>query len=474
MQGSATVADAGAQALSTARLSARARPLLPWLLGVVTLASRLPYLRPGYGGDPDAYRVIAAARALRAGAYTASRFPGYPLHEFATALLLPGGPRLVNGATALMSAWATVVLFRLAEQLGLSALRAALLALAFAFTPVVFVNSTVSLDYLWSLCFVLWAAHELVCARPLSAGLLLGAAIGARLTAGAMLVPLLLLNAGVAQRGRVLTRALRLTLAAMASAAACFAPVLYTYGLAFFSYDDSQAVPWPLVLSRAGPEVWGSFGVYAWCGVAAIALCEARALAAWAALPRELRLRWLLAACAAALILQGSAFLLLPHEAAYLIPCVPFALLLVAAFLPTPAIFVLACLLFVSCFVTLDGDGLAVPGPVQAAHLWRVEQTASANRVIRLVANKPGKALIIAGAYLPMIEVKLGTRQQGPHRYLYLLQNQAELDDYLGQGYAIYYFDRGVARRQRALIGIDLHARGARGIFERERASVAR
>src|SRR5689334_4636951 len=78
----------------------------PALLALFVFASRLPYLRPGYGLDPDAYRVIGAARSLRQGAYAASRLAGYPLHEAITALTLPGGPRLVNGATALASALA--------------------------------------------------------------------------------------------------------------------------------------------------------------------------------------------------------------------------------------------------------------------------------------------------------------------------------------------------------------------------------
>lgn len=147
-----------------------AEALFPALLTLFVFASRVPFVRPGYGLDPDAYRVIGAARSLRAGEYAASRLPGYPLHEAITALLLPGGPRLVNGATALASALATLGLFAFAQLSGLTRTRATLVALAFAFTPVVFQNSTSSIDYVWSIGFVIWSGCALLSRRPLVAG----------------------------------------------------------------------------------------------------------------------------------------------------------------------------------------------------------------------------------------------------------------------------------------------------------------
>jgi hypothetical protein len=442
----------------------RAGELFPWLLAALVFASRLPYLRPGYGTDPDAYRVISAARALRAGEYTASRLPGYPLHEAATALLLPGGPRLVNGGTALVSALAALALFRLAEQLGLDRLRATLLALAFAFTPVVFVSSTSSIDYVWSICFVLWSAVQLVSGRAWLAGILLGAAIGTRLTAGAMIVPLLLLNGSFAPRAghELLARgaALRLCLGAAAGAALCFAPVLYTYGFAFFQYDATQTVSWQRALERATLQVWGSPGVYAFLGLIAIAACARKSIARAF---QQQATRSLSYVVCSALSLFGTAFAVLPLEPGYLIPCVPFLLLWVAFVLPSLAIAQLACLLLLSCFVSVDGDGCSGEGPLPSQRVQRVEENAFAGRIIRRLSATPGRALIVAGSLLPLIEVKLGGSQQGPHRYLYLLQSEAELLEYLKAGYALYYVSPSVERRQRRL-GIALRAHGARRV----------
>jgi hypothetical protein len=434
----------------------------PWLLVALVFASRLPYLRPGYGTDPDAYRVIAAARVLRSGAYSASRLPGYPLHEVATALLLPGGPRLVNGATALMSALAALGLFRLAERLGLDRQRATWLLLAFAFTPVVYQNSTSSIDYVWSICFALWSAAQLAVGRAWLAGLLLGAAVGARITAGGMLLPLLVLNAGLSLGGERYARAARLCLSTAAVSALCFAPVFYAHGSTFFRYDDASATPFGEVLERASVEVWGSFGVYAWCGVLTLAACASRPLlAAWSCS----RTRLAVLTSGVALLVFGVAFLLLPHEPAYLIPCVPFALLIVAFSLPTLAIAELALLLLISCFVALGPEGLSTDGPVPQERAQRIAQVTATNRVVRRVAAMPGKALIVAGPMLPWIEEKIGGTQQGPHLYLYILQSEQDLADYVRRGYALYYVHPGIERMQRRLVGIALRAHGASSLL---------
>jgi hypothetical protein len=61
------------------------------LFGAVLL-TRLPFLRPGYGLDADAWRLAASAgRIARTGAYEASRLPGYPYRKWST-LLSPGIP----------------------------------------------------------------------------------------------------------------------------------------------------------------------------------------------------------------------------------------------------------------------------------------------------------------------------------------------------------------------------------------------
>ena len=98
-----------------------------------------------------------------------------------------GGPWALNGASAVCSVVAVWSFVACARRLGC---RDALLAgLALATTPVFFINSVTAKDYVWALAFI----GSLFCVldrRPRIAGLLLGLAVGCRLTSAAMVVPL--------------------------------------------------------------------------------------------------------------------------------------------------------------------------------------------------------------------------------------------------------------------------------------------
>ena len=61
---------------------------------------------------------------------------------------------------------------------------------ALAFTPQVYINSSNTTDYVWALAFILGSLYFVLLGRPLMAGILLGLAIGSRITSGAMLLRL--------------------------------------------------------------------------------------------------------------------------------------------------------------------------------------------------------------------------------------------------------------------------------------------
>lgn len=87
-----------------------------------------------------------------------------------------------------------------------------------------------------------------------------------------MLLPWLTLLWGLTERDQRHLRALTLCAATCASALLLFAPVLYTYGLSFFSFYDRAVDDGHLIARRATTGVWGTLGVFAWCGTLALAL----------------------------------------------------------------------------------------------------------------------------------------------------------------------------------------------------------
>ena len=80
------------------------------LLFALALGMRLPFLGAGYGYDLDAWTAAWVGRQIaESGEYLASRPPGFPVQEYAFALLWRGGPLALNGLTALWSALAPLI-----------------------------------------------------------------------------------------------------------------------------------------------------------------------------------------------------------------------------------------------------------------------------------------------------------------------------------------------------------------------------
>ena len=161
-------------------------------LFAITLLSRFPFLGPGYGLDPDAWRLASTARLIsETGQYHESRSPGHPVQELTCSLLWRAGPIALNGVTALLSAIAVCFFAETLFALGSRVVFAP--ALALAFCPVVYVNSVNAMDYVWALAFLLGALCFAIRGRPVVAGLFLGLATGTRITSAAAILPLGLL-----------------------------------------------------------------------------------------------------------------------------------------------------------------------------------------------------------------------------------------------------------------------------------------
>ena len=409
------------------------------ILGLVVLASRLPWIGAGYGADPDAARVVLAARSIAAtGRYGVSRFPGYPVYEYLVALTPAGtSPPVSNGLTALASVAATLFFVLILRHFRVR--HAALLGLGFAMTPVVYINSTCTMDYLFSLAFVLAATWLVLTDRTVLAGVALGVAVGCRITAGAMLVPLSL---WIVLRFReepreVVRRVVLFGAVTLALAALCFAPVIARYGPRFLRFYDITSYPSLAVVLRRGVwSVWGRVG-----GTALLAVLVSAPLLVGPirrALGRR-EVRGGLALSGTAVLLYMAAFLRLPQEPGYLIPVVPFLLLGLALVLPHRLTVVLAVALVLSPFVAVGPHGLSWSGPIVHDHQIRQAHRRETRGIIERVERLPGRAVVIAGWYLPRLRLALGGTTQGPHRYVYLIRDREAFRRLVTEGRTVYF-----------------------------------
>ncbi len=459
----------------------RDRALVLAVAGIV-LASRLPFLGPGYGSDPDAWRVANTARAIAANhRYQASRLPGFPVQELVSASLWRGGPLALNGVGALLTALGAGWFARSLRRLGTR--DAGLAALALASTPAVYVASTSALDYGWALGFGLGALDLALAGRAGWAGVLVGLAAGCRLTSLALLVPLgLLLRREGAPRGSSLVR---FGLAALAGSATVMLPPFLTYGAGFLSVYERGYPRLLFVAKSATVDVWGIPGTAALVGAAGAWAPGLRAPRRVASIPARPNLRVIWAA-ASGIVIYAAAFLRLPHEGDYLIMAAPFVLLLGAATLERRWFVVLCAALLLSpwCLKVVqpgkpDAPPLlkwAVPvppggafvldvlhGPLVTDHLRRVEAIRYAERVIARVDRLGGRSVVAAYEWLPLLRERLQGDVRGGVRFVYL-PDEPMMRALCAAGVDVYLLP-GAEEESRKVNGVSLTALGARPLL---------
>lgn len=451
--------------------------------------------------------MILSARALAEhGAYRYSRPPGYPIHEALTALVVKGGAAAANGLVAAFSVVAFVAFARVLRHVGIR--DRIPVALAMAFTPVVFVNSVVSLDYVVGLALALLAVDAVLRNRWMQGGVWLGLAVGARITWGGMLVPLAIwsFSAGRDTRGF-----LRLAGATVATGAAVFVPVFATYGTGFFTFSEAAAYPGlGAVLVRLGPDTWGTLGAAALAVALPAALIRSAPIRSVLGGPARFR-AWRVAVGAQGgvppgmrpvLLLAGSTvvfyllvFLRLPHAAGYLVPVVPFLLLALAVLLPRGAVWVLCALLVLSSVVSVGRSGVSFGGPMAWQREARVRDVTRMAGWMARIAEVPQGSVVVAGSHLPALEVALGadplqvfpepgtvgsasgvgaTVRGGEVELRYLVSEVEACAAYRRAGRRVYWI-AGAADFNRQIYGVDLAAAcGAVPLGAEESAMVER
>ena len=485
----------------------------PALLAAAVALSRLPFLGPGFGTDTDAWKLAWAAREIGStGHYVSSRLPGFPIQEFASALVWRGGPLALNGLTALFSVAAAVLLYLAWRRLG--GRDGGLTALAFALTPTVYISSVSAMDYPWAMAFLLAALVTAVDGRPVASGVLLGLATGCRVTSAAFLPPLALIAWARCGTPRLWKLGAQAAAAALV-AAVCFAPVYRRYGPGFLTYYEPQGAERTLGdflagILKPGPAPFppaliagqGTVGVFGVIGAAAVALAAAGALVAWLRLrgarwpsgvpttARALTLsRPLSWACGIAVVITLVLYLRLPHDEGYLIPALPFALVLLGAGAPRGLFRAsMAALLVAPFLLGLDvvppkkgvtprarsplalefraAGGTLVLDPLRGPLLMdqdkRTRSVALAERTVPVLDRR---RIVLAGVLNPVLFYYAPDDPRHP-RYVDLLPRGA-LEDTLRAGIEVLYLPDVRLRTQR-IASYDLATTPARPLFPDE------
>lgn len=447
------------------------------LLVAGVFLSRLPFLFAGYGLDGDSWAVaIAAENWLDTGYYEASRLPGYPVHELLARWGVSSGPFCLNLISAVFSA---IAVFYFTLTLKALRFRAVYLAaVAFAAVPVFYIHSTTTIDYVIALGFIMMALYAVTRERMLLAGIAMGLAIGCRLTSGAMLIPLSILL--LRQDGWVnnVRRTMQFNLPALLVGLICFIPVLRTYRTEFFTYYD---VPYPSILKvlyKFSIEVWGLAGL-AGLGISLLLFFLPAGKSARNYLfPRSVNERHVVA-WLVAIDLYIIAFLKLPMESGYLIPIIPFVIMLFGKYLYQKAFTFFCVMLILSPFVasiapaerldagtpsgwnytfgageeklTLD----VLKGPVIAYNSRRENGVDFVNELLNSFDTIQKPSVLVAGRWYNQLLVQGESDIQGKMTIRSYL-NEEEAVHFFSKGAEIYFMPRQDFYNQ-AMRKVDLH-----------------
>lgn len=317
-------------------------------LFLLVLISRIPFLFCGYGAEEDSWGTpLAIWQTLQTGIYEPSRLPGHPVPEFFYLLIPYASPFWWNLLAALACSFASVAFYQIVRKLDLES--PFLSGLALAFVPVIFISSTYTIDYCFTLAFLLWSFYFVINSSFIWAALFLGFAIGSRITSGIFLVPFLAWILTINKSKPDTKSIIHFVLLSVAIGAISYLPLLQSYGYRFFQYYDQFPYPsWEKVLFKASFGVWGVIGLL---GIISAAISQTIFIG-FSKIEFQTRKNQVVVGLGVLItLLFAFSYLRLPQKSGYWIPAIPFIILaLNVGLLEMLYNFVLVCLL-VSSFV---------------------------------------------------------------------------------------------------------------------------
>ncbi len=294
------------------------------LLLTVVLLTRIPFIENGYGAEEDSWGLVLNARSMDlSGTYTYSRLPGHPIQEGVLWLMPYAGAFVFNLWSVFFSLVCVLFFILILKHYKLPFM---LPALALAMLPVFYIQSVSSIDYLWALAFILAAWYALLRNKFLISGLLLGLAFGCRITSALYVLPMLIIIWSGSGEKR-LSRSLILMSAAGFTALLTYIPALTEYGTGIFSTYRLPYPPLAKVLYKGSIGVAGLTGMVAlmWALIFIIKNRKQKVTAETSLLPRHHGLAMIVA-----ILLTLALYIRLPEKSAFLIPALPFLLLLIS------------------------------------------------------------------------------------------------------------------------------------------------
>jgi hypothetical protein len=432
------------------------------LLFIVVFISRLPFIYAGYGIEEDSWGIaLAAFHTKFSGVYEPSRMPGHPTQELVYSALWGLGPIIFNALSALFSAISVVLFSLILKHLNFKHFFIA--ALAFAFIPVYYISSTYTIDFVWTETLVLISLYLLLKDEFIFCGIFIGLAIGCRITSGAMLLPFMIIIWQQNNLKQNFIHLLKISIPLIVVTILMFLPIYLQFGWSFLMYYDQFAYP-PIskVLYKMTLGVFGFIGVLS-IVMGVFAIFQNRKKQIFGTLFQNQLDKKILIANYAMLFLFTISYMRLPQKSGYMIPILPFVILLFGYYLNSKQ-FQYLCIAFIfSSFLcsinltdklrgasyskcatifTISGQELffdPLSGPIFSDYSKRKQKLNYTDEVIETAKTINKKTVIIAGWWYNQLMVEMINRNANKNVIYEGYIDSGKMNKYVSGGYEIYF-----------------------------------
>jgi len=295
------------------------------------------------------------------------------------------------------------------------------------------------------------------------AGIFLGLAIGCRITSGIMLLPFLIIIWEQNNFKKNVFSFLKISIPTAIIAFISFVPIIQKYGFSFFMYYDQFPYPsFPKFFYKLIPGVWGFIGTLAIiCAIIYVLLYRKKII--FGNLFENKIDKRIVTISFLVIILFLIAYIRLPQKSGYMIPVIPFVILLFAYYL-NQRTFLLLCFSFIiSPFLMSinltdklrgsDYSDLAVKfkisnqeifidplsGPIMSDYSKRKNKLKYTDDVIKKTYKIADSTVLIAGWWYNEINVKLIGKEKKKSLIFVPYIDENKMLNYLSKGHKIYY-----------------------------------
>ena len=431
-------------------------------LFIIVFISRIPFLSTGYGVEEDSWGIaLAAFHTKFSGIYEPSRFPGHPVQELIYSAFWGYGPILFNGLCAFFSAVGVVFLALILKHLQFKHFFIA--ALAFAFIPVYYISSTYTIDFVWTEAFVLISIYSLLKDKLIICGIFLGLALGCRITSGAILLPFMIIIWKQENIKQNIINLFKISVPMTVLVLLAFIPLFKQFGFSFLMYyDQFPYPPFTKVLYKMIVGVFGFVGVMA-IGISLFMVLKNRNKNIFGELFNRKLDKKIILASIILIILYVVSYFRLPQKSGYMIPILPFLILLSGYYLTSKQFKFLCVAFIISPFIfsinltdklrgasysklaitfKISGQELffdVFSGPIFSDYSKRIQKMKYTEQVIEKTKSINSKTVIISGWWYNEIMVTMIPLEKNNYVNFESYIDSVTIHNYIKNNYEIYY-----------------------------------